>query len=83
MLARQMRKRSVEIAELVRGSVEEQNGLVGGACSHDVGLVWIVVNGGDRARGLVAENVVQRRGGHIEKLGKREGRKLTLMVLSS
>lgn len=72
LLAWEMRKRIVEIAELVRGGEEEQDGFVGGACGHDIGLVWIVVNGGDGARGLVAVNVVQRGGGHIEKLEKME-----------
>lgn len=84
LLAWEMRERIVEIAELVRSGEEEQDGFVGGACGHDIGLVWIVVNGGDGARGLVAVNVVQRGGGHIEKLGKWRRRGMhTLMVLSS
>ena len=72
LLPGEVREGGVEIAKRVGGGEEKQNGLASGACSHDIGLVGIVVNGGNRARGLVTEDMIQRGGSHVEKLRGRE-----------
>lgn len=73
LLAWKTRKGGVEIGERVGSGEEEQNRLVGGACSHNVGFVGIVVDRGDRTGGFVAVNVVYRGRGHVEKLRERRG----------